>query len=355
MISAFARRGRFRLRCNRPLRRGCWFYARRGFGSSMSCLGSARDLGLRSALLTASWGECPFMRNGSWRRHLRHTLTRALNRLPRNFLRCGLRLRHFFGCRLRGRGLAVNSLFLSASGWRLRDRSFAIKTLLLAAGSMLHRRLVGARLLRRCTLSRCASRRIRHTGLLDELANRPFRELCSDGPLNRFDAGPAIDDDTPGPAAPVASFSSETSNGPASRKYAGVVEDQLSRCQSVVEVMDIHKYEGGVGHGNAARSAGRPADIIRGLAPNDPCGCPFGSRQPYPAITRIINPLAIMKTSPTPRFIAGPVPAGIRPFPVPEGVRAPIRPHVRRPPTSAVGANVDPGSVRGQRRVKIIG
>jgi hypothetical protein len=51
------------------------------------------------------------------------------------------------------------------------------------------------------------------------------------------------------------------------------------------------------------RTDGRPTVIAAILAPGDPCRGPFISRHPHPAIGVIIEPVAIVESSPAPVVI----------------------------------------------------
>ena len=74
---------------------------------------------------------------------------------------------------------------------------------------------------------------------------------------------------------------------------------------------------------------------------------------PIPAEARVEIPPAIMIRGPTPRFVAHPVPSGIRALPMSVAIRTPIRLHAGRNPAAPIRADVFPMPIRAQRLVKI--
>lgn len=60
-----------------------------------------------------------------------------------------------------------------------------------------------------------------------------------------------------------------------------------------------------------------------------------------------------MVTGPRPRFVALPIPTGIRPFPVAVAVGLPIRFNARWMPAAAVGTDGYPGTIGSQGFIKI--
>src|ERR1051326_4127783 len=70
--------------------------------------------------------------------------------------------------------------------------------------------------------------------------------------------------------------------------------------------------------------------------PGHPGRGPHGLGNPKPADARLEIPSAVMVGSPTPRFVAHPVPSGVGAFPMPIGVGTPIGFDTSRDPTAAV-------------------
>lgn len=105
-------------------------------------------------------------------------------------------------------------------------------------------------------------------------------------------------------------------------------------------------------HGKAG-AARRPTNVVVTIAPSHPCRSPIRSRNPYPADARFVVPGAIMVTGPRPRFIALPIPTGVRPFPRANRVRLPIGCHLGGTPATAVGSHVHPGAIRTEWLIKI--
>ncbi len=121
----------------------------------------------------------------------------------------------------------------------------------------------------------------------------------------------------------------------------------------LLEPVDIHKNKQCRGHVRLARRAGRPADIIPTATPNDPGRRPFDARHPDPARGWIIHPRSIVVAGPRPGFIALPIPTAVRPNPAAFAIRPPTGLDSPGPEAVPVAANVNPGSIRSQRAVKI--
>ena len=132
-----------------------------------------------------------------------------------------------------------------------------------------------------------------------------------------------------------------------------VIDNHVVTANRSMKTVHIDEHEQWRGDDHASRAARRPADVIRAGAPDHPGRRPFNSRDPHPADARVVDPASVMITSPGPRFIADPVPADIRPFPMSMAVRSPIRSDAGRAPASSVRADFNPGPHRGQRLVKI--
>src|SRR5205823_12751335 len=104
---------------------------------------------------------------------------------------------------------------------------------------------------------------------------------------------------------------------------------------------------------HTTRAAGRPAYVIRTLAPDNPGGSPFCSRKPNPTVGRIKYPRAIMISRPGPRLITYPIPTHVGPFPVPVTIWPPINIDLRRLPHAAIGGQIEPHAKISQRIIKI--
>ena len=136
-----------------------------------------------------------------------------------------------------------------------------------------------------------------------------------------------------------------------------VVDDHVGRRDVTAKMVAVNKHEsrvvGMMGKEDARRSDGRPPDVAAAETPANPGRRPFNARHPDPAIVGIVNPIAIVITSPRPRFIADPIPAAIGPDPITVAVRPPPCHHAGRVPATAVETRVHPGAARRQRGVKI--
>src|SRR5690348_2330513 len=133
-----------------------------------------------------------------------------------------------------------------------------------------------------------------------------------------------------------------------------ITKRETARSQAETEIKahgEAIKGPSHAGRETRTRRQRRPAAETRRIPPADPRRSPDVIGAPHPAETGRLAPPAIMERRPTPRVIRIPIPALIRPKPVPVvAVRLPrrIHHHDRRLPAPTVGRHVHPGSVRRQ-------
>ena len=101
------------------------------------------------------------------------------------------------------------------------------------------------------------------------------------------------------------------------------------------------------GAGAGLGRQGGPADVVAALTPGDPCGCPFATGDPKPAVATEIDPAAVVVGGPAKGFIRLPGPAEGGPAPAAIDV-GPPRSGAGEPglEAEAVSADIDPAAMR---------
>lgn len=194
----------------------------------------------------------------------------------------------------------------------------------------------------------------RATFLLDHFANRTRGESLASGALDGVHARAPIHIDSLLAAVEINRLTLEVPDYVSAADDPRVIPDEIMPVMKVmVKIMNVAKHKERRRQHSASRTARSPADVIIAVAPGDPCRGPIRSRNPDPADTRVIIPRPVMIAGPRPRFVAVPIPAGVGPFPISDGVRLPIHAHLRWMPAAAIGADIYPGAVWLKGRVKI--
>lgn len=181
------------------------------------------------------------------------------------------------------------------------------------------------------------------TFLLDHFANRARGESLAGGALDGFHTRAAIRIDGPLMAVEINRLALEVSHYASAANDPLVIHNEIMpAAEMILEMVDVAKHEERRRQYRAARPTGSPADVIIAVAPGDPGGSPICRRNPDPADTWVLIPRPVMITRPSPGFVAIPIPAGVGPFPISDGVRLPIRAYLRGMPAAAIGADIYP-------------
>ena len=189
--------------------------------------------------------------------------------------------------------------------------------------------------------------------MADYFANGALGKPRTCRALDHGGVGAFINYNSLGDAVEIASGSRDIVNDSRAIEDRGVVYNEHTWTDWVVEVVNVDKKKYGGRRDISGRTTGSPANVIRAFAPNDPGGRPFGCGHPDPTIGGITNPGAVVVTGPGPRFVADPIPTAIGPFPIASAIGPPANSNVKRMPAATVRHDRFPVAVRGERGIEI--
>jgi len=195
--------------------------------------------------------------------------------------------------------------------------------------------------------------RRRNSCLANHLLYRGNTHFLGSCLLDSFQSGSLVDYDfLRGAAADVPGFLSDIIDLRRFVDDGRIVDGDRGRA-------DLYKHERrrhrhcGPEHKTTARRQRRPADVAAAHTPANPSRRPLNARHPNPGIGRVIDPVAIMVTSPRPRLIALPIPAAVGPNPRAITIGTPFNGYLSRMPAATIRTYLDPSPLRGERFVEI--